>query len=132
MSGSTYPFSRADSVLRACQESGIPAWDCAYKEQVLVLPSVLTLTDDNPMQSEFACHIGFRGKFFCRVCHISGHGEAEEGEDTERDNASMHSCDSCDSGDSQGTPRQGKQVKETMDELINQVINFIKVRMFPK
>lgn len=25
------------------------------------------------MQSEFACHIGLRGKFFCRACWVKGH-----------------------------------------------------------
>lgn len=24
------------------------------------------------MQSEFACHIGLRGKFFCRACWVKG------------------------------------------------------------
>lgn len=24
------------------------------------------------MQSEFACHVGSMGKFFCRVCHVKG------------------------------------------------------------
>jgi hypothetical protein len=33
---------------------------------------VLALLGDNPMQSEFACHIGLRGKLFCRACWVKG------------------------------------------------------------
>ncbi|KAL0069626.1 hypothetical protein AAF712_003284 [Marasmius tenuissimus] len=32
----------------------------------------MAMVGDNPMQSEFACHIGMNGKFFCRVCEVSG------------------------------------------------------------
>jgi hypothetical protein len=39
---------------------------------VLVIPSVMALLGDNPMQSEFACHIGLRGKLFCRACWVKG------------------------------------------------------------
>ena len=38
---------------------------------VLVVPSVLAMLGDNPMQSEIACHVGLVGKFFCRVCQVS-------------------------------------------------------------
>lgn len=41
-------------------------------EPVLVIPTVLALLGDNPMQSEFACHIGLQGKFFCRACWAKG------------------------------------------------------------
>ena len=36
------------------------------------MPMVLALLGDNPMQSEFACHIGLSGKFFCRACWVKG------------------------------------------------------------
>lgn len=56
--------------LRSAQESGIWAWDCVLMERILVIPFVLGLLGDNPMQSEFACHIGLTGKFFCRICEV--------------------------------------------------------------
>ncbi|KAF4615110.1 hypothetical protein D9613_003453 [Agrocybe pediades] len=54
------------------QKKGIWAWDCINKEPVLVFPSVLALLGDNPMHSEFACHIGLTGKYFCRTCWVKG------------------------------------------------------------
>ena len=50
------------------QKDGIWAWDCVYNEAVMVIPSVLALLGDNPMQSEFTSHIGLNGNMFCRVC----------------------------------------------------------------
>lgn len=49
-------------------------------EPVLVIPEVLALLGDNPMQSEFACHIGLRGKLFCRACWVKG-TDAMDGDD---------------------------------------------------
>ena len=37
-----------------------------------MIPAVLALLGDNPMQSELACHIGLMGKFFCRHCWVKG------------------------------------------------------------
>jgi len=53
------------SSFRTAQNKGVWAWDCVLKEPILVFPSVLALLGDNPMESEFACHIGLRGKYFC-------------------------------------------------------------------
>ncbi|KAJ3933723.1 MAG: hypothetical protein NXY57DRAFT_1060372, partial [Lentinula lateritia] len=45
--------------LQDCQENGIWAWDPKTQSRVLLL-------------SEFACHIGLRGKLFCRTCWVKG------------------------------------------------------------
>ena len=39
---------------------------------MLVIPWVLALLGDNPMQSELACHRGLMAKIFCRVCWVKG------------------------------------------------------------
>ena len=54
------------------QTTGIWAWDCVHKDKVLVIPFVLILLGDNPMQSELACHIESQGKLFCRICKVVG------------------------------------------------------------
>ncbi|KAJ7147561.1 hypothetical protein C8R43DRAFT_889965, partial [Mycena crocata] len=69
------PLEMLDGIveqLEAAQGDGIWVWDVEFNEAVLVIPEVLALLGDNPMQSEFACHIGLRGKFFCRACWVKG------------------------------------------------------------
>ncbi|KAJ6616937.1 hypothetical protein B0H10DRAFT_1798409, partial [Mycena sp. CBHHK59/15] len=83
------PLEMLDGIidqLKVCQERGIWAWDSQYQELVLVIPSVLAMLGDNPMQSEFACHIGFRGKLFCRACWAKGDPENDE-DDEEAENS---------------------------------------------
>ncbi|KAJ6594963.1 hypothetical protein B0H10DRAFT_1960571 [Mycena sp. CBHHK59/15] len=54
------------------RSEGIWAWNAVLQEPVLVIPEVLALLGDNPMQSEFACHIGLRGKLFCHAGWVKG------------------------------------------------------------
>ncbi|KAE9385484.1 hypothetical protein BT96DRAFT_949810 [Gymnopus androsaceus JB14] len=65
--------------LEAGQKHGIWAWDIEAKEMVLLIPAVLAMLGDNPMQSEFACHVGLTGKFFCRCCWAKGRDAEDEG-----------------------------------------------------
>jgi hypothetical protein len=37
-----------------------------------VIPFVAALLGDNPMQSEFACHVGPGGKLLCCICDVKG------------------------------------------------------------
>ena len=59
------------SPFRRSWTTGIRAWDHIHKEEVVVVPFVCALLGDNPMQSEFACYIGSKGKLFCRACLVS-------------------------------------------------------------
>ncbi|KAK7006328.1 hypothetical protein R3P38DRAFT_3366987 [Favolaschia claudopus] len=71
-------FIRSSDAISEAQENGIWAWDSVLNEPVLVIPEVLALLGDNPMQSEFACHIGLRGKLFYRACWVKGSDAAEQ------------------------------------------------------
>ncbi|KAJ7480506.1 hypothetical protein B0H11DRAFT_2157896 [Mycena galericulata] len=56
------------SMLKEAQQDGIEVWDCEYREWILIIPWFLAFQGDNPMSSEFASHIGMKGKHFCRIC----------------------------------------------------------------
>lgn len=54
------------------RKKGIFAYDCELQENVMLMPWILAMAGDNPMQSEFASHIGLSGTCFCRVCTVRG------------------------------------------------------------
>ncbi|KAJ7038972.1 hypothetical protein C8F04DRAFT_1321658 [Mycena alexandri] len=56
------------AMLHEARQKGISVWDCEYKEWILIIPWFLAFQGDNPMASEFASHVGMKGKFFCRIC----------------------------------------------------------------
>lgn len=64
--------------IRQAQANGIWAWDSSLNDPILVIPFVLAMLGDNPMQSEFACHIGLQGKLFCRACWARGKDPADD------------------------------------------------------
>ncbi|KAI6035322.1 hypothetical protein F5J12DRAFT_902148 [Pisolithus orientalis] len=77
MSNITPPLEMLDGIvaqLEHAQMHGIWAWDIEAREMVLVIPAVLAMLGDNPMQSELACHVGLQGKFFCCNCWVQGVG----------------------------------------------------------
>jgi hypothetical protein len=57
---------------RAAWDTGIWAWDCVHEDHVLVIPFIAAPLGDNPMQSEFASHIGPGGKSLCHICDVKG------------------------------------------------------------
>ncbi|KAL0570902.1 hypothetical protein V5O48_011057 [Marasmius crinis-equi] len=91
------------------QEVGIWAFDCEGDQPVLMIPSVLAMLGDNPMQSEFACHIGLKGKYFCRCCYVKGKDAAEGREEVTQDGdgaeatEEVESTDECDGGTQAGS-----------------------------
>ncbi|KAL1698388.1 hypothetical protein EV121DRAFT_218261 [Schizophyllum commune] len=124
------PLEMLDGVvehIEHAQQDGIWVWDAIWKELVLVIPSVLAFLGDNPMQSEMACHIGFRGRLFCRMCKVSG---ASDGADEADEDASAPPAD-VDSDASESnrthTTKGKKRADETMEDLMKRVENFMKM-----
>ena len=131
---------------RTAQSEGVWAWDCVRKEPILVFPSVLALLGDNPMQSEFACHIGLRGKYFCRTCMVKGSDAADdplhpvdqpnenpspETSDAGSDGASEISDTTDQAGPSANPSIQSKKkrgrVVETMSSMVMRIKAFLQV-----
>ncbi|KAF7964522.1 hypothetical protein HWV62_6259 [Athelia sp. TMB] len=65
-------FEAVVEALREARKKGIFAYDCHYDDFVMLIPWILAMAGDNPMQSEFSSHIGLSGTCFCRVCHVKG------------------------------------------------------------
>ncbi|KAF9070520.1 hypothetical protein BDP27DRAFT_1419980 [Rhodocollybia butyracea] len=124
------------------QEHGIWVWDSLTQSKVLIILSVLAMLGDNPMQSEFACHIGLHGKYFCRVCKVKGKDSAaadssgcslhshppELGSEPESDGASVASAES-DTSQEKGLrkkkgPRQ--KFKEGLSAIMEHAKAFVK------
>lgn len=124
------PLEMLDGIvdhLEEAQQNGIWAWDAALHERVLVIPSVLAFLGDNPMQSEIACHIGFRGRLFCRICKVSGipDGDDDDAEENGLDPAGYDS-DASDGSQIRGKGKK-KRANETMEDMIRRLESFMKV-----
>lgn len=101
---------------------------------VLVIPAVLALLGDNPMQSELACHVGLAGKFFCRCCWVKGRDAEDEHTGTGAGGDDSHSVRSDSSMRSDGStpavekPKKKRQRrKETLEELVDRAKRFLGV-----
>ncbi|KAJ3727642.1 hypothetical protein C8R42DRAFT_755301 [Lentinula raphanica] len=122
------PLEMLDGVveqLECGQADGYWAWDVEYQEMVLVFPSVLAMLGDNPMQSEFSCHVGLTGKFFCRCCWAKGKDADNENSDIHMsevdDNASVRS----DTSEVSQSGGKRKRRVETMAELVARAKRFL-------
>ncbi|KAI9069821.1 hypothetical protein FKP32DRAFT_1558980 [Trametes sanguinea] len=120
------PLEMMDGVveqLEKAQHDGIWAWDCVLNEPVLVIPFVLALLGDNPMQSEFACHIGLQAKFFCRACWCKGRDVPDE---------RARAVDGADSRNGSPEPSKGKtkgrakKALEGMAAMVTRVTAFLQ------
>ncbi|KAJ4464148.1 hypothetical protein C8R41DRAFT_739929, partial [Lentinula lateritia] len=122
------PLEMLDGIadqLQDCQENGIWAWDPKTHSRVLLIVCVLALLGDNPMQSEFACHIGLRGKFFCRTCWVKGK-DAKDGQ-TEHGGSETGSVGSAASaGSKQGKKKTRAKFKESLQSISHRVKGFVK------
>jgi len=146
-----FHFTASQSLHRAVKKEGVWAWDCVHKEPVLVFPVVLALLGDNPMQSEFACHIGMRGKLFCGACWVKGSDaldfddlfinatnndqsdvESQASSAAEEEGGSAHSSvpvTQVEETTNTNIPKKKRgRFKESMSAMINRVMSFIKVR----
>ncbi|KAF8156763.1 hypothetical protein B0H34DRAFT_783108 [Crassisporium funariophilum] len=133
------PLEMLDGIveqLETCQKKGIWAWDCKANERVLLIPSILAMLGDNPMQSKFACHIGLRGRKFCRMCHVEGNVEGAEGDNgagaignTEQNSDVSSVASDASMASDQGKAKKAKRStkkSETMMEMVQRVTKFMK------
>ncbi|KAI5985257.1 hypothetical protein EDD15DRAFT_2511676 [Pisolithus albus] len=138
------PLEMLDGVvdqLERAQMQGIWAWDVTAREMVLIIPGVLAMLSDNPMQSELACHIGLQGKFFCRNCWVKGvdlHTACERADgavmDPNRDDAaSSAKSPSCLAKSDEGSAQEDIMHRlkgkgwhsETMQDLVDRARRFL-------
>jgi len=113
---------------------------------------VIALLGDNPMQSEFACHIGLKGKLFCRACWVKGTDALAETmleqSDSPRSHASPHNNEadtanetgslagsetldgSSDNASYNKTKGLRKRALESMSNMVARVKTFVKVNIF--
>lgn len=102
---------------------------------------ILALLGDNPMQSEFACHIGLRGKYFCRACWVKG-SDALDADVRTNEQQGNPGSDAGDSGSEVASDASGDQTsmvpvqkgrrwkgkfKESLQQIVERVSAFIKV-----
>ncbi|EIW73928.1 hypothetical protein CONPUDRAFT_68160 [Coniophora puteana RWD-64-598 SS2] len=76
---SSSPHASPMDLLRGVRESveeaardGIEAYDCLYDKRVLLVPYIVFLAGDNPMQAEECSQSGLASNHFCRTCTVGG------------------------------------------------------------
>ncbi|KAI9429051.1 hypothetical protein H4582DRAFT_2114726 [Lactarius indigo] len=126
--------------LEAAWDEGIWAWDCVHEARVLIIPFVSALLGDNPMKSEFACHIGQMGKFFCHMCDVKGFDAPPSGSCVPVNPTTSHDGNHATSdlpGTSDGESSAGgslsgshgrKKGDESMQDMVERITCFINIR----
>lgn len=98
----------------------------------MLIPTVLAMLGDNPMQSEFACHVGLTGKFFCHCCWVKGRDADDEGKLPTNthvpDTASVGSAQS-DAGSEKSAGGKHRCQVETLSQLKDRAKFFLMVSM---
>ena len=120
-------------------EDGILAWDHVHSDFVLVILFISALLGDNPMQSEFACHVGAMGNLFCRICSVSTGPhpcppterapETVDMDDVPPNGSPLSGAASDASTD--GGQQRKKKHAESMAEMVNRIERFVKVSTTP-
>ena len=102
------------------------------------------------MQSEFACHIGLKGKLFCRACWVKGtdaqadatqqwsdspksssHGsEADTASDSEASERNSDGAATASVAPSKRKKGHQKRVLESMSSMVDRVKAFTKVKIY--
>lgn len=102
-----------------------------------MIPVVLAMLGENPMQSELSCHVGLAGKYFCRCCWVKGRDADDNEPSSSRGPNNLRNNNDSDSVNSQHTDvsevdgntqmrRKGRQA-EMMQELIDRARRFMGV-----
>ena len=134
---------------REAWNAGVWAWDCVLEDEVLVIPFIAALLGDNPMQSEFACHVGPGGKMLCRICNVKGiDTSTNESQPStaltpiDDANGGRTTPDSIGASDSDGdgnssasntsadgasTSGRNKRKLETMQDMVERVTHFVQI-----
>ena len=102
---------------------------------VLVIPSVLAMLGDNPMQSEFCCHRGLAANRFCRVCWVQKGQDDEENDDSgpaDDNDAATVATDATDAGMGRKKTKKKKTKKkdrppETLEQMTERIHLLMKV-----
>lgn len=113
-----------------------------YNVHFLCTSNLAALLGDNPMQSEFACHVGPGGKLLCCICDVKGvDGLTNESQlttvltSTDGANGGHTTPDSIGTSDGNGnssandshTPANGcKRKLESMQEMVVHVTHFVE------
>ncbi|KAK7037199.1 hypothetical protein R3P38DRAFT_3481335 [Favolaschia claudopus] len=112
------PLEMLDGIVEQleCEKSGIWAWDMVEEEVVLVIPEVLALLGDNPMQRTDAMDV---------------EGDVEHGgrDPQGSDAGSVRGSDASDAESDTGTAKKGKgrKIRETMADMVKRVKAFVQV-----
>ena len=103
-----------------------------------MIPSVLALLGDNPMQSELSCHVCMNGNLFCRICYVQGADKSETvgimnesgGGSNSAANANTADCDSDQSSVNSSSRGTTQKKQDTMAGLVSRAREFLKVYLF--
>ena len=102
----------------------------------LIIPVILAILGDNPMQSELACHVGLAGKLFCRCCFVHGRDSSEPVTSQTSSSRQQNYASDSDSvaslhlSESQEHRHTGKTRKrETMEQLLARTRRFLGVSL---